>query len=1012
MQKVLLELRNKNKRVPVYLRSQPHNNCRKRAMNLSAAIGHWSQRRMSVILFLTIFSLTAAPAKALDKVNLQLKYFHQFQFAGYYAALEKGYYRELGLDVTIVEGAGGNESVEQVLSGKSQFGIGNSGLILERLAGKPLIVLGVIFQHSPLVLLVPKTGPTQTIHDIMGKAVMIGAQSEELTAYFKKEGISLGNLIALKHSFNLNDLISGKTYGYSAYVTNETDLFDVKGFAYQAYSPRSAGIDFYGDNLFTSETQIKEHPARVKAFREASLRGWHYAMLHHEEIADLILAKYSQRNTREHLLYEARKMVDLVQPEMVEIGYMNPGRWKHIAEVYADIGMLPKNPQFEGFMFDANPRPDYLWWYRGLAGVSLLMIAAWLFHLKRLSLERKVAQASIKASEERYRRLFNDSTVAQVVYDIDSLKILAVNARYLQMLGHKSDEMVGQSIGFAFNAEQREILMSRLRVIVKDENNTNDAVYKGRWCLQHRDGHAIEVEGTSRRVEYTNHRARIVSLEDITERERVKEELETHKLHLEEMVEIRTEELNVAKQMAESANRAKSVFLANMSHELRTPLNAILGFTQLMKRDNLIPENQKNIATINRAGQHLLALINDVLEISRIEAGRTLLQSEPFDLGEILTTVEEMIRIKADDKGLKFITEHASNLPAFVEGDGPHLKQVLINLLGNAVKYTEQGQLALHVTRCNGEINFEVSDTGPGISEHDHARIFQPFYQTQRGIAKGEGTGLGLAISQEYTKMMKGRLEVKSQLGEGSTFTLILPLPQAQAPAAQVTERIIIGLEAGQEEIRILIVDDKEDNRELVRQLLEPTGFALRTANNGQQAIDSFIEWKPHLIWMDMRMPVLDGYQATQQIRALAGGDVVKIVALTASAFEEERQKIIASGCDDMVRKPLAQASLFSVMGNLLNLRYRYAEQEEMPEIVQERILDFSVLPQSHLVALKAAAEELDLGKTRKVVEQIKENHPALAIEIEKVVQTFRFDLIAALCEQFQTLAKPEEGKE
>lgn len=260
--------------------------------------------------------------------------------------------------------------------------------------------------------------------------------------------------------------------------------------------------------------------------------------------------------------------------------------------------------------------------------------------------------------------------------------------------------------------------------------------------------------------------------------------------------------------------------------------------------------------------------------------------------------------------------------------------------------------------------------------------------------------------------MMKGRLEVKSQLGEGSTFTLILPLPQAQAPAAQVTERIIIGLEAGQEEIRILIVDDKEDNRELVRQLLEPTGFALRTANNGQQAIDSFIEWKPHLIWMDMRMPVLDGYQATQQIRALAGGDVVKIVALTASAFEEERQKIIASGCDDMVRKPLAQASLFSVMGNLLNLRYRYAEQEEMPEIVQERILDFSVLPQSHLVALKAAAEELDLGKTRKVVEQIKENHPALAIEIEKVVQTFRFDLIAALCEQFQTLAKPEEGKE
>jgi CheY-like chemotaxis protein len=376
------------------------------------------------------------------------------------------------------------------------------------------------------------------------------------------------------------------------------------------------------------------------------------------------------------------------------------------------------------------------------------------------------------------------------------------------------------------------------------------------------------------------------------------------------------------------------------------------------------------------------------------------LQSEPFDLGEILTNVEEMIRVKADDKGLKFITEHASDLPAYVEGDGPHLKQVLINLLGNAVKYTEQGQLALHVTKRNGEINFEVSDTGPGISEQDHARIFQPFYQTQGGIAKGEGTGLGLAISQEYTKMMKGRLDVKSQPGKGSTFLLSLPLPETKAPATQATERTVIGLETGQEEMRILIVDDKEDNRELVMQLLEPTGFKLRTAENGQQAIDSFIEWQPHLIWMDMRMPILDGYQATQQIRTLAGGDKVKIVALTASAFEEERQKIIASGCDDMVRKPLDEASLFSAMGNLLNLRYRYAEVEvdEVATIARENSLDFSVLPQSQLAALKAAAEELDFAKTREIVSTLKGTHPALAASIEEFAQGFRFDRIVELC--------------
>jgi signal transduction histidine kinase/CheY-like chemotaxis protein len=549
-----------------------------------------------------------------------------------------------------------------------------------------------------------------------------------------------------------------------------------------------------------------------------------------------------------------------------------------------------------------------------------------------------------------------------------------------------------------------------LHEIVQEENDAIDATYRGRWHYQHREGHQIEVEGISRRIEYANHRARIASLEDVTERERIREELNTHKLHLEEMVETRTIELNVAKQLAESANRAKSVFLANMSHELRTPLNAILGFTQLMKRDNIAPENQKNLATINRAGQHLLALINDVLEISRIEAGRTLLQSEPFDLAEILTSVEEMIRFKADDKGLQFITEHASNLPAFVEGDGPHLKQVLINLLGNAVKYTEQGQLALRVSQRNGEINFEVSDTGPGISEQDQARIFQPFYQTQGGIAKGEGTGLGLAISQEYTKMMKGRLEVKSQPGQGSTFMLSLPLPAVHAPALQAPARTIIGLEAGQEEIRILIVDDKEDNRELVMQLLEPTGFVLRTANDGQQAIASFIEWQPQLIWMDMRMPVMDGYQATQQIRNLPGGDKVKIVALTASAFEEERQKIIESGCDDMVRKPLEEASLFSVMGTLLGLPYRYAEPAANKQTSSVQHLDLSVLSQAQIAALKTAAEHLDFDKMRQMVSVLKNTHPKLAARMEEIVQGFRFDQIAALCDKFQTIANQETG--
>jgi CheY-like chemotaxis protein len=404
------------------------------------------------------------------------------------------------------------------------------------------------------------------------------------------------------------------------------------------------------------------------------------------------------------------------------------------------------------------------------------------------------------------------------------------------------------------------------------------------------------------------------------------------------------------------------------------------------------------LATINRSGQHLLALINEVLEISRIESGRNFFQHQPFDLGELLRSVEEMIRVRADVKRLVFSIELSDQLPAYVEGDGPHVKQVLINLLGNAVKYTDNGSVCLTVIARNGNIDFDITDTGPGIAAADLERIFQPFYQTESGIAKGEGTGLGLAISQEYTRMMQGTLGVKSQLGQGSTFTLSLPLSVSHAPVPQVSNRTIIGLETSQAEIRVLVVDDKEDNREFVLQLLAPTGFALRTANDGQQAIAIFTEWQPQLICMDMRMPVLDGYQATQQIRRLPGGEKVKIVALTASAFEEELQNILQAGCDDMVSKPVEEARLFSVMGNLLNLRYRYAEPELAINPNETIQLDFSQLPTLQIAALRAAAEELDLSKARQIVAALQATDPELAGRIDELLQGFRFDRIIELC--------------
>jgi diguanylate cyclase (GGDEF)-like protein/PAS domain S-box-containing protein len=386
-------------------------------------------------------------AAAQEKVILQLKHTHQFQFAGYYAALEKGYYRDAGLDVQIREGTDGNEPERAVLAGRAQYGVGSSSLLLARLSGKPLVVLGVVFQHSPYALAMRQTGPSPDIRSIIGKRVMIGSLTDELTqadevmAYLKKEGIATNSLIRVEHSFNPDDLVKGKVDAMSIFVTNEPEYLDRVGFPYDIYLPRAAGIDFYGDNLFTSEQEISSHPARVRAFRAASMRGWQYAMNHQEEIVDLILNKYTRRHDRSHLLYEARQMVPLVQPVLVEIGYMNPERWQHIADIYADLGMLPKDASFNGFLYNAEPGGDLTWLYRVLGVAASLLVIGAIIHFSLLTRERSRAEEAIRKGEQRFRTMFEAAPMGIALIDSISGRFLDVNPRYAEIAGRPEAEI-------------------------------------------------------------------------------------------------------------------------------------------------------------------------------------------------------------------------------------------------------------------------------------------------------------------------------------------------------------------------------------------------------------------------------------------------------------------------------------------------------------------------------------------------------------------------------------------
>jgi len=494
---------------------------------------------------------------------------------------------------------------------------------------------------------------------------------------------------------------------------------------------------------------------------------------------------------------------------------------------------------------------------------------------------------------------------------------------------------------------------------------------------------------------------------------------------LEQRVEERTVELERAMQdaqevrvVAEAANRAKSAFLANMSHELRTPLNAILGFSQLMDRDKGLSEQQReNLGVIGRSGEHLLALINDVLEISKIEAGQTMLNEKSFDLYRLLDGLEEMFQLRAKDKGLGLLFGRAPEVPQYVRTDEGKLRQVLMNLLSNAIKFSSEGGVSL---RAGGDrlsefspekkgasevlLAFEVEDTGMGIASEELEMLFEAFAQTASGLRTQEGTGLGLPISQEYVQLMGGEITVNSQVGKGSIFKFSVEVVSVEAAEVRTEKpaRRVVGLAHDQPRYRILVVEDRLENRLLMVNLLRPLGFEVREAENGQEGIAVWREWAPHLVWMDMRMPVMDGYEATRRIKEMEKGQETVVIALTASAFEEDRTRILSLGCDGFVRKPFREKEVFDAMAQHLGVEFVYEEEEEAvqtPSGSREALTPeaLSGLPGEWVAQLHEAASQADEEMVMSLIEQIEGEHDGLARGLRELVGEFQFGKIIAL---------------
>ena len=710
---------------------------------------------------------------------------------------------------------------------------------------------------------------------------------------------------------------------------------------------------------------------------------------------------------------------------------------------------------------------------------------------QKVNEDLKVANEALSASESRLNQFLEALPVGVSVYNPDG-SIAYFNQAARDLLGADTiPESTAEQLAATY-----QLYVANTDELYPPDNLPILRALKGEFVKVddveiRQDGKIIAIEinttpifDASGNIVYA-----IAAFQDISDRKQAEKILADYQHTLEAQIDERTEQLQQAALAAEAANKAKSTFLANMSHELRTPLNSILGFAQIMEPSpNLTVENRENLRIIHRSGEYLLTLINQALDLSKIEAGRMMIDPKNFDLYRLLDDLQDMFQLRAKSQELQLLFEREAEVPQYVRTDDVKLRQVLINILSNAIKFTQSGAVVLRVRKLENSgvvdlldsptvvfdtttsirdfsiissdyatvelreeaedstrfqvifLQFEIEDTGVGIAAEELGNVFNAFVQTASGQKTQKGTGLGLTISRQFVRLMGGEIVVESQLELGTTFKFEIPVGAAYAadvPAGPIN-REVIGLEPNQPCYRILIVDDREDNRQLLVKMLSPLGFGLQQATNGREAIEIWENWQPHLILMDVRMPVMDGYEATQEIKARIqqreqeqqengemsishpDSPIPKIVALTASTIEGRRSFALLVGCDDFISKPFRKTEIFDTLNKHLGVRYLYSNSTDFISIGDRSNLSdptpnavlayLPQLPAEWVENMKQVIRNADFDLIARTIEEIRDAHPEFAEILQGHLNNFDYQKILNLIAETEESDNAGEG--